>query len=152
MVKEFLLLASLWGFFLAPFLLLVWGSGVTQKGADLLWQEEMPENPWPNERRLYRRRYLPFPVKYASLDQVDFQEMTLTHDISKGGMRVPSNYPLRPGSRLYLSIGIPKTKPLSLFGEVVWQSPRASAPARFDTGIRFVDLSTSTIMRIARHL
>jgi len=152
MMKEFLLLAGVWGIFLAPFLLFVRGYAAPQRGADLLWKEEMPENPWPGERRLYRRRYLPLSVNYASLDQADFQETTLSHDISKGGVCIPTRYPLRIGSRLYLSVGVPKMKPLSLFGEVVWQNSRTASPSRFDTGIRFVDLPTSAIMRIARYL
>ena len=141
-------LAVLWAVFFGVYFLFVRGSALQQKKADSLWQEgSRPDR--MDERRRYRRRYLPFPVRYASLEQADFQNMALTRDVGKGGIQFPASHPLRQGSRLYLSIELPKTSsPLSLFGEVVWQT---SGP-RFETGIKFVGLSTANVIRIARHL
>ena len=152
MAWELLGLGVLWAIFFTIYFLFIRGYALEQKKADALWQELPQEVLWPDDRRRYDRRHLPFSVKYASLEQTDFQEITLTRDVAKGGIQLPSNYPLRRGSRLYLSIEIPKTAPLSLFGEVVWQRPQQITPPRFDTGIKFVSLSTSNIIRIARHL
>ncbi len=152
MVMQFLALVVLWIAFLSAYLLFLRSSGLKQKMADSVWQEEVREVPWPNERRRYQRRYLPYPIDYADLEKASLREITLTHDISKGGTRFASSHPLSEGSRLFLSIELPEAKPLSLFGEVVWQSSRVVEPPRFDIGIRFVDLSSSNIMRIAHHL
>ena len=152
MIGELLLLGGLWVLFLAGFFLFVRGYALEQKKADSLWHETASQAPLSDEHRRYERRYIPLPVNYASLEQADFQELTLTEDVGKGGIRFPASHLLRQGSRLYLSIRFPKESPLSLFGEVVWQSPRVAAPPRFDTGLKFVDVSTSNIIRIARHL
>ena len=152
MISQFLLLGGLWVLFLAGFFLFVRGYALEQKKADSLWHKTVIEAPPSDERRHYERRYIPVSLHYASLEQADFQELTLTEDVGKGGIRFPASHPLRQGSRLYLSLRLPKESPLSLFGEVVWQSPRAAAPPRFDTGLKFVDLSPSNIIRIARHL
>ena len=152
MVWELIGLGVLWLLFFGIYFLFVRGYALEQKGADNLWQEAATETPWPDERRRYHRRYLPFPVRYASIERADFQGMTLTRDVAKGGIQFPAGHPLRHGSRIYLSIELPKTSPLSLFGEVVWQKPQAVASSHFDTGIRFIDLSTSDIIRIARYL
>lgn len=152
MMREILFLISLWVFFVGGFFLFVRGFALNHERVDDLWQEPTKDVPWPEERRQYQRRHLPFPVNYASLEQADFQEKTLTQDVGKGGVRFPARYPLRQGSRLYLSINVPKKPPLSLFGEVVWQNPHLGSPSGFDTGIKFVALSTSNIIKIARHL
>lgn len=149
---EFLVVIGVWVLFLAVFFLFFRGSALGRKKGDLLWQEEIQEGQL-DDRRRYKRRYLPLPVKYASLEQADLQETTLTYDVGKGGVRLPATYSLRQGSRLYLFLNLPpKNSPLSLFGEVVWQKSRPGSPSRFDTGVKFVDLSTSNIMRIARYL
>lgn len=152
MIQELLILGGAWILFGAGFFLLVRGSALGQKEGDALWEEAFREGSRLDERRRYQRRYLPFPLTYASLEQLDFREVTLTEDVGKGGARFPTRYPLRRGSRLYLSIEMPKDPPLSIFGEVVWQRERPIDPSRLDTGIKFVNLSTSNIMRIARHL
>lgn len=154
MVWELVGLVCVWFIFLSVYFLFVRGYALEQKKADHLWQESVAEVPWPDEQRRYHRRYLPFPVRYASLEQADFQGTTLTRDVAKGGVQFPASHLLRQGSRLYLSIELPKTAPLSLFGEVVWQKPQSMpmTSSRFDTGIKFVGLSTSNIIRIARYL
>ncbi len=148
MIWELALLGLLWAIFFGVYFLFIRGVALGEKRADRLWQKGAAETPWPDERRRYCRHYLPFPVRYASLERADFQETTLTRDVGKGGIQFPASHPLRQGSRLYLSLQLPKTSPLSLFGEVAWQK---QGP-RFDTGIKFVNLSTSTIIRIARYL
>ena len=152
MIRELFILGGAWILFWMGFFLLVRGSALGQKKGDILWEEAPEESSRSDERRRYQRHYLPFPVTYASLEQLDFQEVTLTEDVGKGGVRFPTRYPLRQGSRLYLSIEIPRDSPLSLFGEVVWQKQRPIDAPRLDTGIKFVNVSTSNIIRIARHL
>lgn len=148
MTWELALLGLLWATFLGVYFLFIKGYALGEKRADRLWQKSTTEESWPDERRRYYRHYLPFSVRYASLERADFQETTLTRDVGKGGIQFPASHPLRQGSRLYLSLQLPKASPLSLFGEVVWQK---QGP-RFDTGIKFVNLSTSNIIRISRYL
>ncbi|MFH1857721.1 MAG: PilZ domain-containing protein [Candidatus Omnitrophota bacterium] len=152
MFVEILLLVGVWALFLGGFFLFVHKPALDRQRADLLWEEDLSESPWPYERRRYKRRYLPLSVSYGSLEQADSQELTLAYDVGKGGVRFPASHPLRQGSRLYLSIDLPRRSPLSLFGEVVWQAPRSTMPHRYDTGIKFIDLSTANIIKIARHL
>ena len=152
MIWELIVLGVLWFLFFGIYFLFVRGYALEQKGADRLWQKTATETPRPDERRRYDRRHLPFSVRYASIEQADFQGITLTRDVAKGGMQFPASHPLRHGSQVYLSIELPKTSPLSLFGEVVWQKPEVVTSSHFDTGIRFINLSTSNIIRIARYL
>ncbi len=151
-MPELLILVGLWILFVGGLFLFVRGSALGQRKGDLLWQEEVTETPWPYERRRFKRRYLPFPINYGSLDNAEVHEQTLTRDIGKGGLRFPTTYFLKEGSRLFLSVDLPKGTPLSLFGEVVWQKSLSSPTARYDTGIKFVDLTPSHLKRMNRHL
>jgi len=152
MMVQGIFLIGLWGLFFVGIYLFMRGTTSHQKKGDALWQEEVPEKQTTfQERRRYKRRHLPFPVNYGSLEDADLQEETLTQDVGKGGVRFPTRYALPLGSRLYLQINLPPKSPLSLFGEVVWQHARETEATQFDTGIKFVDLSTTNVLKIARY-
>ena len=136
MLKEILLLLSVWAVFLGAFIVLL-RSSVPGTPIPL---ESIAANPF--EKRLYQRRHLPLAVNYAVLEKPEYQGATLSRDIGKGGVCIPLPVLLKQGSKLRLSIQLPKLRrPLSIWGEVVWQAPHPSN--RFETGIRFIQLTSS---------
>ena len=148
LTKEFLVLLGVWGFFLG--VLLLFFKGAAEKTATPL--ESNAGNPL--EKRLYQRKRLPLAVTFAVLDRPDYQGTVLSKDISKGGVCIPLAASLQPGSRLRLSIQLPRVEhSLSVWGEVIWQSSFLTHPSnRFETGIRFIQLNPSNIFTIARFL
>lgn len=158
LTKEFFLLLGVWGVFIGAFLLFLRASSQGGQVADFLWKEGIPPLESiagsPSEKRIYQRKRLPLTVSYAVLDKPDCQGTALSKDISKGGVCIPLPASLQRGSRVRLSIQLPRDRrPLSVWGEVVWQSSLLSnAASRFETGIRFIRLDPSNILTIARSL
>ena len=147
LAKEVLILLGIWAVFLSFFLLFLGGS---TRRTEVL--ESIAGS--PSEKRLYQRKRLPLAVSYALLDKPECQGTTLSKDIGKGGVCIPLPAPLHRGSRLRLSIQLPRIRrPLSLWGEVIWQAPLLPSPSyRLETGIRFIQLNPSHILTIARFL
>ena len=156
--REFGLLLGVWALFLGVFLVFLRGAAQEESWVEAPWKKravlESSVAGSPLEKRLYQRRRLPFTIRYSVLERPIFQGTTLSKDISKGGVCIPLPASLQRGSRLHLSIQLPKARrPLSVWGEVVWQTSRFSDPSgRFETGIRFVELDPSKILTIARFL
>ena len=148
LTREVLLLLAVWWVFLGTFLLF-FHSSVEKVPIPL---ESIAGS--PSEKRLYQRKRLPLAVSYAVLDKPEYQGTTLSKDISKGGVCISLPGSLQQGSRLRLSIQLPRVRrPLSLWGEVIWQAPRFPHPShRFETEIRFIQLASSHILTIARSL
>lgn len=148
LAKEFLVLLGAWGLFLGVFLIFLRSS--SQETPPPL--ESNAANPL--EKRLFQRKRLPWVVSFSVLDRPDYQGNVLSRNISKGGLCIPLAASLQLGSRLRLSIQLPRVKrPLSVWGEVVWQSSLLTHPSnRFETGIRFIQLNPSHILTIARSL
>lgn len=72
------------------------------------------------------------------------------NDLSAGGLRVYSDETYRPGERLELELLLPGSETVELVGQVVWTEPLPEgAPARFDVGIRYLEISDSGLQRIA---
>ena len=59
-----------------------------------------------------------------------------------GGVRVYSDDPMEPGHRLEVELRLPDESILTFLTEVVWlQELPADAPASFDVGLQFLDLT-----------
>ena len=159
LTREFILLAGIWALFMGAFVLFLRGSTQGTQVAETLWRgrtlpplESIAGSPL--EKRLYQRRRLPLAVSYSLLERPEYRGTTLSKDISKGGVCIPLPTSLARGSRLSLSIQLPRGgTPFSVRGEVVWQTALlATTKSRYDTGIQFVQLNPSHILTIARFL
>ena len=63
-------------------------------------------------------------------------------DLGLGGVRVYSDDPMEPGSRLEIELRLPDESTLTFLSEVVWlQELQESAPASYDVGLQFLDLT-----------
>ena len=156
---ELMILGGVWVLVVGVYLLFLRGSSEGVGLADRIWKRELPPPlesiaGIPSEKRLYQRKRLPWTVSYSVLERPECRGTTLSKDISKGGVCIPLPVSLERGSRLHLSIQLPKSRrPLSVWGEVMWQgTPVATPKPRFETGIRFIELDPSRILRIAQFL
>lgn len=157
LTKEVLILLGVWILFIGTFILFLRGSTQKTQLSEWLWKDLRPFESIagnPLEKRLYQRKRLPLAVSFAVLDQPEYQGVALSKDIGKGGLCIPLSASLQRGSRLRLSIQLPRVhRPLSLWGEVVWQMPPLPNPShQFHTGIRFIQLRSAAILTIARVL
>lgn len=67
-------------------------------------------------------------------------------DLGLGGVRVYSDDPMEPGHRLEVELQLPDASTLTLLSEVVWlQELPAEAPASFDIGLQFLDLTPEDV-------
>lgn len=73
-------------------------------------------------------------------------------DVSLGGARIYSDARHAPGERLKLEL-LAEGSELSFTAEVVWvEELAAEAPARFDIGLKFVDVDDKTRKALAELL
>ena len=71
-------------------------------------------------------------------------------DISLGGMRIFSDDPVKIGSLLELDLFLPDQTSVTSKAEVVWvEELPAGAPALYDVGLRFTELSDADRARLA---
>ena len=157
LTKEFLLLLALWALFGGALIVFLRGSSWGSRLANRLLGVTPPlesQAGYPDEKRLYQRKRLPLGVTYSVLEKPDTQGTVLSSNVSKGGVCVPLPAALENGSRLRLSIQLPREmNPFSIWGKVVWQTPLAPAPKqKYDTGIQFIELTSAHILTIARSL
>lgn len=103
------------------------------------------------ERRRYRRIQAPVFVQVLG----PFQQLLIrtkpakVNDISLGGVRVYSDDQHKPGKRLTLELFFPDNSSLTVTAEVVWsQSLPEGAPARYDIGLRFINVSSADLERL----
>ena len=67
-------------------------------------------------------------------------------DLGLGGVRVYSDDPMQPGHRLEVELQLPDASTLTLLSEVVWlQELPEEAPASFDIGLQFLDLTPEDV-------
>jgi hypothetical protein len=105
----------------------------------------------PAERRAFRRVQAPIAVR-----PVRFFEQLLARpvqDVSRGGLRAYSDERHHVGERVELELFLPIGPPLKLVAEVVWieKLPEGS-PARFDVGMRYVELGYEAFLRLSEFL
>jgi hypothetical protein len=67
-------------------------------------------------------------------------------DISLGGVRIFSDDKMRVGELLKMEFFLPDVEPVTYTAEVVWIEPLpAGSPARFDVGLKFIQLEPGAI-------
>lgn len=67
-------------------------------------------------------------------------------DISLGGLRIFSDEALKIGSLHKLEFFLPDVPPATYTAEVIWIEPLGEdAPARFDVGLRFIQLEPDAL-------
>jgi hypothetical protein len=67
-------------------------------------------------------------------------------DVSLGGVRIFSDEPMRVGELLKMEFFLKDAKPITYTAEVVWIEPLpAAAPARFDVGLKFLQLEPAAL-------
>jgi c-di-GMP-binding flagellar brake protein YcgR len=79
-----------------------------------------------------------------------FHHSRNAQDISLGGMRVFSDENYSVGSRLDLDVLLPEGGTVRCWAEVVWTIELDDASsAKFDLGLKFIDLAPADIQRLA---
>jgi hypothetical protein len=101
-----------------------------------------------HDRRRYHRARAPILVRPAGpLTRVAPRQVG---DISVGGLRAYSDEAQTPGTRLELELFLPAGASVTCLAEVVWtEALPAGAPARFEMGLRFVEVEPEELNRIA---
>jgi hypothetical protein len=70
-------------------------------------------------------------------------------DIGSGGLRAYSDEPQAVGARVELELFFPEGGPAQVLAEVAWvQELPPGAPARFDVGLRFMQIASADLVRI----
>ncbi|HVO20682.1 MAG TPA: PilZ domain-containing protein [Anaeromyxobacter sp.] len=100
------------------------------------------------DRRRFHRVRVPILVRPAGpLTRVAPRQVG---DISLGGMRAYSDEKEALGTRLELELFLPAGASVTCLAEIVWIEPLAEgAPARFEMGLRFVQVEPEELNRIA---
>jgi PilZ domain len=74
-------------------------------------------------------------------------------DVSLGGARIYSDEELKIGQLLKMEFFLPDTDPVTYTGEVVWMERlEADAPAKFDVGLKFVQLGPDALKLLVKVL
>ncbi len=99
-------------------------------------------------QRRYRRVRAPILVRpLGPLARLAPRQVT---DISLGGLRVLSDEPQRVGDRLEIELVFPGGGSATCTAEVVWgEALGPVAAARFEMGLRFVEVDPDDLERIA---
>src|SRR5580700_3476368 len=103
-----------------------------------------PAPPDPAERRQYRRIRAALYCRPAGMQFL--ARMREPVDISLGGLRIFSDEERKIGELLKLEFFLPDVQPVTYTAEVVWVDPlEEGAPARFDVGLKFIQLEPEAI-------
>jgi hypothetical protein len=101
-----------------------------------------------DERRQFRRIRAPILVRPAG-PLAAFNARPPVGDISAGGLRAYADEVQPVGARLSLDLLFPEGEPAHVLAEVVWvQQLPAGSPARFDIGMRFLEIKPEDVRRI----
>jgi len=74
-------------------------------------------------------------------------------DVSLGGIRIFSDEPRRVGELLKMEFFLPDVPPVTYTAEVVWIEPLGpDAPARFDVGLKFIQLEPDALQLLVKVL
>jgi len=100
------------------------------------------------DRRRFHRVRAPILVRPAGpLTRVAPRQVG---DISMGGLRALTDEKVAVGTRLELELLLPAGSSVTCLAEIVWIEPLAKgAPARFEMGLRFVQVEPEELNRIA---
>lgn len=98
-----------------------------------------PKDLPPEDRRKYRRIRVPLYCRPAGVKFLARQREPV--DVSLGGVRIYSDDELRVGELLKMEFFLADVPPATYTGEVVWiERLPDGAPARFDVGLKFIQL------------
>ncbi len=108
------------------------------------------DHPGP-ERRRHRRIQAPILIRPVS--PLASRVKPNVNDVSLSGLRAYSDEEQKPGTRLELELLLPDGGSATVLAEVIWITALPEgASARFDVGLRFVDVLPEDLSRIARVL
>ncbi len=100
-----------------------------------------------SERRKFRRLNAPVFARPAANALV--RDKKSVQDISLGGLRVFTDDKHQNGEHLELELFLPDGETLTLDTEVMWiDALGAEGPAKFEVGLRFVDMNPADLARI----
>ena len=103
------------------------------------------------ERRRYKRLNAPMYCRPLGRAMTGSQETPrlAVEDISLGGVRVYTDDRHAPGDRLELELWLPDGEGITLEATVVWvDALEGQDPARFEVGLKFVDVKKSDLERL----
>lgn len=103
----------------------------------------MGEELEPKDRRRDRRIQAPLYWRPAGI-QLLAQRKPI--DVSLGGVRIYSDEDLRVGQLLKMEFFLPDVTPVTYTAEVVWiESLPKGAPAKYDVGLKFIQLEPAAL-------
>lgn len=103
------------------------------------------------DRRAYRRVQAPIAVRPVGLLHQVLPRAV--NDVSRGGLRAYSDEKQRVGEQFELELFLPEPPPIVIIAEVVWvEKLPEGGPARFDVGMRYVEVRSEDFARIAAFL
>ena len=103
------------------------------------------------DRRRFRR--IRAPIFIRPVGPLIQRLSSQVGDISLGGLRAFSDDKRKPGERLELELFLPDGGSTTVVAEVVWvQNLPEGSPARFDVGLRYVEVAPHDLQRIAQIL
>jgi hypothetical protein len=108
-------------------------------------------SPSPRDRRQFRRIRTALYCRPAGVEFLARQREPV--DVSLGGVRIFSDDEMRVGELLKLEFFLADVPPVTYTAEVVWvERLAADAPARFDVGLKFIQLEPEALSLLARVL
>lgn len=105
----------------------------------------------PNERRKYKRLNAPVFCRPLgrSMSASQETEKLKVEDISLGGIRVYTDDRHKVGDRLELELWLADGDGITLDTTVVWiETLEKAEPARYEVGLRFVDVAKADLARL----
>jgi hypothetical protein len=105
-------------------------------------------DPGPVDRRKFRRVRAPILVRPAG-KIASGKVLREVGDIGQGGLRAFSDDDQPVGTRVEIELFFSGGDPAHVVAEVAWsQALPAGAPARFDVGLRFLQIRSEDLARI----
>jgi hypothetical protein len=102
-------------------------------------------------RRKYRRIRAPLYWRPAGMEFLARQRQPI--DVSLGGVRIYSDDPLKIGELLKMEFFTLGALPVTYTAEVVWIEPmEPGSPARFDVGLKFLQLEPEALKMLVSAL
>jgi hypothetical protein len=109
------------------------------------------DKPRPQDRRQDRRIRASVYCRPAGAELDSRRRQPV--DVSMGGIRIYSDDPLKLGELFKMEFFVPDTPPVTYTAEVVWIEPLdEGAPARFDVGLKFIQLEPAAMALLMRVL
>jgi hypothetical protein len=105
----------------------------------------------PEDRRRDRRIRAAVYCRPAGVEFLARQRQPI--DLSLGGIRIYSDEQMRVGELLKMEFFVPDAPPVTYTAEVVWIEPlEEGGPARFDVGLKFIQLEPAALALLMRVL